>query len=182
MERRTFLRDAALLTAGLPELFTNTAGAQNAPPAAAPHVVGAGEDRFSETHSLGFSRILFKVGTSDTAGRLFVMEHTHLMHGGPALHLHLDQEEWFYVLEGEVAFQVGDQRLQLRPGASVLAPRRVPHTFSSVSATPSRMLIAFTPAGRMEAFFREVHDPQVTDPAVWGRYGLQYMGPSPFWT
>jgi hypothetical protein len=44
------------------------------------------------------------------------------------------------------------------------------------------MLIAFCPAGRMEAFFREVHDPRVTDPAVWRRYGLELIGPSPFWT
>jgi mannose-6-phosphate isomerase-like protein (cupin superfamily) len=182
MERRSFLRDAALLTAALPELFTNSAGAQTAPPAAALHVVAAGEDRFSETHSLGFSTILFKVATNDTAGGLFVMEHTHLTHGGPALHLHLDQEEWFYVLEGEVAFQIGDQRLRLGPGESALAPRRVPHTFSSVSAAPSRMIIAFCPAGRMEAFFREVRDPHVTDPAVWRRYGLELIGPSPFWT
>lgn len=182
MERRTFLRDAALLTAGLQELFTSNAGAQTSSPAVELHVVGAGQDRYGETHSLGFSTILFKAGTGDTGGGLFVMEHTHLMHGGPALHLHLDQEEWFYVLEGEVAFQVGERRVRLGPGESVLAPRRVPHTFSSVSATPSRMLIAFTPAGRMEAFFREVHDPHETDPAVWRRYGLELIGPSPFWT
>jgi mannose-6-phosphate isomerase-like protein (cupin superfamily) len=182
MERRSFLRDAALLTAALPELITSTAVAQTAPPAAAPHIVAAGEDRFGEARSLGFSTILFKVATKDTAGGLFVIEHTHLTHGGPALHLHLDQEEWFYVLEGEVAFQIGDQRLRLGPGQSALAPRRLPHTFAPVSATPSRMLIAFTPAGRMEAYFREVHDPHVTDPAVWRRYGLEYIGPSPFWT
>jgi hypothetical protein len=57
------------------------------------------------------------------------MEHTHLTHGGPALHLHLDQEEWFYVLEGEVAFQIGDQRLRLGP-ASRLWRRAVCRTLS----------------------------------------------------
>ena len=179
MERRTFLRDAALATAGLHELFTSHAEAQTA---ATLHVVGAGEDRFGEARSLGFSSMLFKVATGDTGGRLFLMEHRHLMRGGPPLHLHLDQEEWFYVMEGEVAFQVGEQRVQLKPGESVLAPRRIPHTFSSVAATPSRMLIAFSPAGRMEAFFREVHDPHMSDPAVWRRYGLKLIGPSPFWT
>ena len=74
-------------------------------------------------------------------------------YGGPPLHLHFDQEEWFYVMEGEVAFQVGEQRVHLRGGESVLAPRRVPHTFSSVAATPSRLLIAFSPAGKMEQYF-----------------------------
>ena len=71
---------------------------------------------------------------------------------GPALHLHLSQEEWFYVMEGEVRFQVGDQRLQLGPGESVLAPRRIPHTFSA-TGSPAHMLIAFTPADKMEQYF-----------------------------
>src|SRR5216683_639611 len=71
------------------------------------------------------------------------------------LHLHLNQEEWFYVMEGEVAFQVGEQRVHLHPGDSVLAPRRVPHTFSSVGPAPARMIIAFSPAGKMEQYFRD---------------------------
>ena len=102
------------------------------------HVVLASEDRFGQAHSLGFSHIAFKTSTADTDGNLFVIEHSNLKPGGPPLHLHLMQEEWFYVMEGEVAFQVGDQRLQLRPGESVLAPRGVPHTFSSVGAAPRK--------------------------------------------
>ena len=184
MERRTFLRDAALLAAGFRELFTNQAGAQTAAALPAPslHLLAAGEDRFGEQHSMGISNLLFKVAPADTGGGLFVVEHQHLRHGGPPLHLHLNQEEWFYVIEGEVAFQVGDQRLHLGPGESVLAPRRVPRTFSSVAPAPSRMLIAFCPAGRMEAFFREVKNPHEPDPAVWRRYEVELVGPSPFWT
>jgi hypothetical protein len=44
------------------------------------------------------------------------------------------------------------------------------------------MLIAFCPAGRMEAFFREVKNPHEPDPAVWRRYEVELVGPSPFWT
>jgi hypothetical protein len=65
----------------------------------------------------------------------------------------------------------------------VLAPRRVPHTFSSVAATPSRLLIAFTPAGRMEAYTRDSEKTgPPADPAAWFRkYDMEYVGPSPFW-
>ncbi len=61
-------------------------------------------------------------------------------------------------MEGEVTFQVGEQRVQLHAGESVLAPRLVPHTFSSVGATPGRLLIAFCPAGKMERYFRDAEN------------------------
>jgi quercetin dioxygenase-like cupin family protein len=106
------------------------------------------------------------------------------MPGGPSLHLHLNQEEWFYVMEGEVAFQVGEQRLHLHAGESVLAPRLVPHTFSSVSPTaPSRMMIAFCPAGKMEQYFRdgEAKPEAAGSSEFMRRYDMQLIGPSPFW-
>ena len=187
MRRRSFLKAAAVAApvAGLQDFLVTQARGQTgaAPPASALHVVGAGKDRFGQPHSLGFSSILFKVPTSETAGGLFVMEHTHLLPGGPALHLHFNQEEWFYVMEGEVAFQVGEQRLQLHAGESVLAPRRVPHTFSSVAATPSRMLIAFCPAGKMEQYFRDAENAKEAagDAAFMARYEMERVGPSPFW-
>jgi quercetin dioxygenase-like cupin family protein len=53
------------------------------------------------------------------------------------------------MMEGEVLFQVGSERERLGPGESVLAPRRIPHAFCGVGEKPARMLIAFTPAGKM---------------------------------
>jgi mannose-6-phosphate isomerase-like protein (cupin superfamily) len=113
---------------------------------------------------------------------LFIVEHMHLVPGGPPLHLHLNQDEWFYVMEGEVVFQVGGQRLQLKSGESVLAPRRVPHAFSSVSAQ-SQLLIAFTPAGKMEQFFidAEAHPSHAFTADFMNQYEMQWIGPSPFW-
>ena len=139
--------------------------------------------RTDHPHSLGFSSILFKVPTSETAGGVFVMEHTHLLPGGPAPHLHLNQEEWFYVIEGQVVFQVGEQRLQMHAGESLLAPRCVPHTFSSVGEAPGRMLIAFCPAGKMEQYFRDAENDQksASNASFMRRYDLELVGPSPFW-
>jgi len=191
MQRRSFLKAvaAAAPAAGLqtflatPDFQAAQAQTPAAPPSGALHVVGAGEDRFGHPHSLGFSSILFKVPTSETAGGLFVLEHTHLLPGGPALHLHFKQEEWFYVMEGEIVFQVGEQRLHLHAGESVLAPRLVPHTFSSVGATPSRLLIAFTPAGKMEQYFRDAEKvgPVAGEAAFMRQYEMELVGPSPFW-
>ena len=183
MKRRSFLKSAASIVPAA--ALHNIVDAQT--PAAtqsnALHVVGAAEDRFGHPHTLGFSSLTFKVSGSETAGGLFIIEHRHLLPGGPSLHYHLNQEEWFYVMEGEVAFQVGEQRLHLHAGESVLAPRRIPLTFSTVGEAPGHMLIAFTPAGKMEAYFRdaETAGPSAFAPAFMRQYEMEYVGPSPFW-
>jgi quercetin dioxygenase-like cupin family protein len=186
MRRRSFLKAAAALApaAGLQDFLISQARAQAvaSPIASALHVVATGEDRFGHPIPMAMSSLAVKVATRETGSGVLVMEHTHLVPGGPPLHLHPNQEEWFYVMEGEVAFQVGDQRLHLHAGDSVLAPRRVPHTFSSVAAMPSRMLIAFFPAGKMEQYFRDIpdHKGQAGDPEFMRRYDMEWIGPSPF--
>ena len=205
--RRTFLKSAAVgcpTLVGCPilaaPLFARLGWGSESPlhsspshsalaqsPAPAPnvelHPVAAGQDRFGPPRSLGNSSLAFKVATADAAGNLFIIEHRNLMPGtGPALHLHLSQDEWFYVMEGEVAFQVGDQRTNLHTGESVLAPRRIPHTFSAVGS-PAHMLIAFTPAGKMEQYFIDAaaHPSLASTADFMNRYELQWIGPSPFW-
>src|SRR5690242_10050910 len=115
--------------------------------------VAAGEDRFGEHRGLGISTIDFKVVPHDSSG-LFVLENTFHAKGGPARHLHYDQDEWFFALEGEFIIEVGQDRTRLQPGDSLLAPRKVPHVWAYVGDTRGRMLITFLPAGKMEAFFR----------------------------
>jgi hypothetical protein len=85
-----------------------------------------------------------------------VIEHRNLRPGSPPLHLHLNQEEWFYVFDGRVKFIVGEKTLTLGAGESVLAPRRVAHTFSS-TVSLSHVIIAFAPAGKMEEYFRDAN-------------------------
>ena len=180
--RRSFLKTVAASAFPAAALHELIAQVPSAPASAELHVVGEGEDRFGKTHSLGFSSLAFKVGTAETGGNLFLMEHRNLMPGGgPPLHLHFNQEEWFYVMDGEVAFQVGEKQIHLRTGESVLAPRRVPHTFAAVGR-PGRLLIGYTPAGKMEQFFRdlEARPALMTDGPAWSKYELQMVGPSPF--
>lgn len=180
LPRRAFLQSAASVFPAA--AFQGLIAQSTAPAAPILHPVGAGQDRLGSPHTLGFSSLAFKVLPADTGGNLFLIEHSHLTPGGPPLHMHLNQDEWFYVMEGEVVFQVGGQRAHLKPGESVLAPRRIPHTFSSV-APQSHLLIAFTPAGKMEQFFldAEAHPSLAFTAEFINRYEMQWIGPSPFW-
>ena len=182
MKRRSFLKtaSAAFPFTGL-QAFALAAASEPAS-AERPHPVLSGQDRFGESHSRGYSQILFKVTTREANGGLFIAEHANLIKGGPPLHLHRNQEEWFCVLEGEVLFQIGDSRMKLHAGDSILGPRNTPHAFSLVSEKPGRMLIAFAPAGKMEEFFRDtaIPNPPVQDTAFFRRYEMELIGPSPF--
>lgn len=71
-------------------------------------------------------------------------------------------------------------RFHLHPGDSLLAPRQVPHAWAFVGETQGRILLAFLPAGKMEAFFRAVTKgyampPQ--DPALYRAHDLELLGP-----
>jgi mannose-6-phosphate isomerase-like protein (cupin superfamily) len=184
MRRRSFLKAAgAVAPAALLErlaLGQNGGGASGVGPVSGEaHVVGQGEDRFGEHHPLGFTTILFRVGTKESGGSLFAIEHRGLGKGGPPEHLHLYQDEWFYVLEGKVRFRVGGKETVVGPGESVLGPRMVPHCFAGTGEKPARMLITCTPAGKMEEFFRAVAVPNgpKMDAALFARYEMQYVGP-----
>jgi quercetin dioxygenase-like cupin family protein len=141
--------------------------------------VKAGEDRFGEQRGLGVSFINFKVVPQESSG-LLILENVFHAKGGPARHLHTDQDEWFYAVEGEFIIEVGQDRFQLQPGDSVLAPRKVPHVWAHVGNARGRILIAFMPAGKMEAFFREVTKANAMppqDPALWRAHGMELLGP-----
>ena len=105
----------------------------------------------------GGDRIHVKVATQESGGAMFMTEQPIDRRGsGPPKHYHEEQDEWFYCLAGEYVVEIGDQRFRLRPGDSVLGPRRVPHAFVYDAAGPGRILIGFTPAARIEQFFRDL--------------------------
>ena len=140
----------------------------------------AGEDQFGEHRGLGVSAVAFKL-TPGGSGAPLIIENTFHTKGGPARHLHYEQEEWFYAVEGEFIMEVGQERFRLKPGDSVLAPRKLPHVWAYAGGSPrGRMLIAFMPAGQMEAFFREVTKANAMpphDPALWHAHGMKLLGP-----
>jgi quercetin dioxygenase-like cupin family protein len=142
-------------------------------------VVTGGKDRLGEHRGLGISAIDFKVLPRDSEG-IFIIENTFHAKGGPARHMHYEQDEWFYVAEGEFIFEVGSDTMRLKEGDSLLAPRKVPHVWAYDGETRGKIVIAFMPAGQMEAFFREVTKANAMpsqDPALWRAHGMELLGP-----
>jgi quercetin dioxygenase-like cupin family protein len=94
-----------------------------------------------------------KISGKDTAGDLAVFEQTGLTpNGGPPLHIHLYQDEWFYVAEGEYLFQVGEEKFKMKPGDTIFLPRNVKHAFIQLTQK-AKTLVSYLPAGKMEEFF-----------------------------
>jgi quercetin dioxygenase-like cupin family protein len=71
------------------------------------------------------------------------------------LHVHRVQEETFYVLEGECEWQVGDERIQAKPGTFVFLPPGVQHDIMNVTDAPARVLMTVSPPGH-EHYFEEL--------------------------
>ena len=142
--------------------------------------VPAGQDRFGERHRLGVSVIEFKVTPQDNGGDLLILENVFHAKGGPARHLHYEQDEVFYALEGEFLIEVGDERTRLHPGDSLLVPRRVPHVWAHVGEGRGRIHLTFAPAGQMEAFFHVVTPTNAMpqqNADLFRAHGMELVGP-----
>jgi mannose-6-phosphate isomerase-like protein (cupin superfamily) len=179
LARRDFLGQAL---AALPFAFLRQSSAQ--PSAPAIDKVSAGDGRLGEHHSIGLSTTAFKVLTADTSGALFLFEHRNVAgkKGGPPRHLHHHEDEWFYVIEGKYIAEIGSTRVELNPGDSILGPREMPHVWAFVGDTPGRVLIAFAPANKMEAFFRDNEqrtkdNHYLNDAETYRAYGMDLLGP-----
>jgi len=74
--------------------------------------------------------------------------------GGPPPHVHTREEEGFFILEGEITFQIGDQTIVATAGMFANMPVGVPHSFKNESDHPARMVVTLAPAG-LEKMFLE---------------------------
>ena len=99
----------------------------------------------------------FKALTEDTGGRLAVWEQLLPHRSSPPLHVHTDEDEAWFVLDGELTFQVGDATWTASTGSFVWAPRGLPHTFR-VDA-PTARLFALAVPGRFDLFVRATGRP-----------------------
>jgi quercetin dioxygenase-like cupin family protein len=125
-----------------------------------------------------------------TGGRVAVTENTAPRGHGSPLHVHHNEDEWFYVLSGELTFWVDGQVITATEGSFVYGPRDAPHTFT-VSSDEARFLLVIEPAG-FENFLRALSEPaqsltlppaSVEPPAMEtmmaaaAEYGLEILGP-----
>jgi mannose-6-phosphate isomerase-like protein (cupin superfamily) len=185
MNRRHFLK----LSLAATPLALRSGAAEFGPSSADRSVkglrVGANADRFGEELLIMGGRFDLKVSAKDTGGELCLYDTTRQSKGGPALHLHHFQDEWFYVIRGEFIVRVGDETMSLHPGDSAFAPRKVPHAFAKVSEAEGQMLVLFQPAGSMEDFFQQMakfgptipQNQEVVWKELWARHGMEVVGP-----
>lgn len=139
-----------------------------------------GMDRFGVSHDLGIGTLEFKVTTAESQGALVIAELTHHTPGGPPLHMHPKQDEWFSVVEGRYRVVAGEQQFELGAGDSAFGPRGVPHTWAYLGGEPGRLLIVVSPAGKIEDFLLALSQANAVapqDPAFWPPYELELKGP-----
>ena len=125
-----------------------------------------------------------------TGGRVAVTENWAPRGHGSPLHVHHNEDEWFYVLSGELTFWVDGQVITATDGSFVYGPRDVPHTFT-VTSEEARFLLVIEPAG-FENFLRALSEPaesltlppaSIEPPAMdammaaAAEYGIEILGP-----
>ena len=124
----------------------------------------------------------FLVTGEESGGAYFSMLAMVPPQGGPPLHIHLNEHETFYVLDGSPTFRLGDERIVAGPGDFVNIPKGVRHCFRNFSDEPMRMILTFTPAG-IEKFFEETlecaHDLTQDCPANFEEVGARYAEAAP---
>ncbi len=117
--------------------------------------VEAGKDRFDDSLLFMGGKFDCKVSGKDTNGNLCIYDTVRIEKGGPGLHYHYEQDEWFFVKKGEFIVKVGDDTFHLKAGDSAFGPRMIPHAFAKVNEGEAQLLVLFQPAGTMEEFFHE---------------------------
>jgi quercetin dioxygenase-like cupin family protein len=103
-----------------------------------------------------------KSTAESTGGSLVLIENLTAPGGGPPLHIHTREDEFFYVLDGTFEIRIGDEVHALGPGGHAYVPRGTVHNFRNTADSPSRILVGFTPGG-IEGFFRESGRPATDD-------------------
>ncbi|MFA5330440.1 MAG: cupin domain-containing protein [Prolixibacteraceae bacterium] len=118
--------------------------------------VNSGEARFGKQYKMKgvtLNTLDIKISGKDTDNDLAVFEQTGLTpKGGPPLHIHPSQDEWFYIIEGEYLFQVGEEKYHLKTGDTIFLPRNIQHAFIQLTEK-GKVIVSYLPAGKMEDFF-----------------------------
>lgn len=150
-------------------------------------------ETFSDFESLwvvGVDRATFIATGEDTDGQYTLAEFLIPLQSGAPPHIHLQEDEWYYITEGELSFRLDDQPVLATPETLIFSPSGQVHTFTNLGTTSATMLVVWKPSG-IEELFREVGDPVTqTDPltppfppsiprliAAAPDYGLQFVPP-----
>ena len=127
---------------------------------------------------------MVKLAGTDTQDAVAVVHLTVPKLSGPPLHRHSREDEWFYVLDGEITVEVDGQRHSAGAGTSVFAPRGTAHAFQNFRDETAHILVMVTPGG-LERFFEDVTtlNKDLSQPDIprveqlMQSYGMELLGP-----
>lgn len=112
------------------------------------------EGRLSKPYNVLGMPVHLKVSGNDTAGQMSIFIADYKRNEGPPLHLH-DNDETFFIIEGEFLFQADEQRFTGIAGDTIFIPRNTPHTTLTISEK-GKMLFALNPTGNVEKIFEKL--------------------------
>ena len=170
-------------TAGIPEVLGST---RLSTPVRS-NVVAAHAGRTPQPLNIVGEETLVKVSAQDSDGTLAFFHLVAPPMSGPPVHVHTREDELFYVLEGEIVFELDGERHTVRAGDMVYLRRGVVHAYQNFTNRDARLLIATTPGGFSD-FFVELSaaTPPGTVPApdrlgaIGAKYGMTMLGPPMF--
>jgi quercetin dioxygenase-like cupin family protein len=156
----------------------------SSPAATHAFTLGAHEGRTPAPLNIVGEETLVKVSAADADGQLAAFHLVAPPMSGPPRHVHTREDEWFYVLEGELVFELDGERHTVGAGGSVWLRRGVVHAYQNFTAGDARLLIVTTP-GAFSEFFVELS--AATPPggmppfevlgALGEKYGITTLGP-----
>jgi mannose-6-phosphate isomerase-like protein (cupin superfamily) len=125
------------------------------------------------------AEFVIRVSADATGGAFTAMEEVDPL--DTPLHVHKNEDELWYVLEGEHIIQVADDQFQVGPGEIAFGPRGVPHAQRRVVPRTGRFLVFFSPAG-FDGFFRELSEAETSGASmpdayahVSQKYGITWL-------
>jgi quercetin dioxygenase-like cupin family protein len=166
-----------------------SAGVEPAGPVSRPtpvrsNIVAAGDGRTPAPLNIVGEETLVKVSAEDSDGTLAFFHLVAPPMSGPPRHVHSREDELFYVLEGELVFELDGERHTVRAGDTVYLRRGVVHTYQNFTTSDARLLIATTPGMFCNLFIElSAATPRGTLPAfdlidaLATKYGITTLGP-----
>lgn len=142
-------------------------------------------------------RYIAKTAAEQTGGNLLLLHINEPLGGGPPLHIHVDADESWYVIDGQLIISIDGKRIEAGPGDFAFAPKGHPHAYIATTER-AEFIVTFTPAGTrgpsgygVEGLFQEIGFAVVPgqphpgivqlDPEEFARkakaYGIEIVGP-----
>jgi mannose-6-phosphate isomerase-like protein (cupin superfamily) len=146
--------------------------------------VKAGDARIGKKLHIGDEEFSVKISSRDTSGTFAVLAGFVSPMGGPPLHRHLYQDEWFYIVEGQFLFEADGRNIHAGPGDTVFLPHGSCHTLQNVGSTVGRTVVTVVPGG-LDLFVEEMSAmlPSGVEPdpaklrGLFQKHGLELLGP-----